>query len=47
MHGSIYRTAEEVSELESENTDVGGKKQEKTGMFYVNWTCLLESYRNN
>lgn len=26
MHGCIYRTAEEVSELESEDTDVGGKK---------------------
>lgn len=26
MHGSIYRTAEEVSELQSEDTDVGGKK---------------------
>ena len=36
MHGSIHRTAEEVSELESEDTDVGGKKQEKTEMFYVN-----------
>lgn len=39
--------AEEVSELESENTDVGGEKQEKTEMFSLSRNCLLVSYRNN
>lgn len=47
MHGCIYRTAEEVSELQSEDTDVGVKNQEKAEMFYVNWIHLLVSYRNN
>lgn len=28
MHGSIYRTAEEVSELESKDTDGGGATRE-------------------
>lgn len=39
--------AEKVSELESEDTDVGGEKQEKTEMFSVGRNCLLASDRNN
>lgn len=47
LHRVVAFVAEEVCELESEDTDLGGKKQKKTEVLCVSWNCLLVSYANN